>query len=80
MLSQSDFSRGTMVLYFVNIEILAGEDEIPTYWGCLQVLEVSSNHLQNLSMSNLVASQVNLLDISGNPNLLVSSHDLDGVK
>lgn len=41
---------------------------------------MSSNHLQNLSMSNLVASQVNLLDISGNPNLLVSSHDLDGVK
>lgn len=31
MLSQSDFSRGTMVLYFVNIEILAGDDEMPTY-------------------------------------------------
>ena len=44
------------------------------------MLEVSSNHLRNVSMSNLMTSQVNLLDISGNPNLAVSSHDLEGVK
>ncbi|XP_070202182.1 PH domain leucine-rich repeat-containing protein phosphatase 2-like isoform X2 [Littorina saxatilis] len=56
--------------------------ELPCFKNssALKVLEVSSNHLRNVSMSNLMTSQVNLLDISGNPNLAVSSHDLEGVK
>lgn len=45
-----------------------------------QVLEVGSNQLMNVSMSNLHSSQLNLLDVSGNPKLLVDSHDIEGLR
>lgn len=46
----------------------------------LKVLEVGSNRLMDVSVTNLMASNVNLLDISGNPEMQVSSHELRGIK
>jgi len=46
----------------------------------LQVLEVGSNRLMDVSVTSLMASNVNLLDISGNPEMQVSSMELKGIK
>ncbi|KAH3770493.1 hypothetical protein DPMN_171780 [Dreissena polymorpha] len=46
----------------------------------LKVLEVGSNRLMDVSVTNLMASNVNLLDISGNPEMQVSSTELRGIK
>ncbi|KAL4235210.1 PH domain leucine-rich repeat-containing protein phosphatase 2 [Mactra antiquata] len=46
----------------------------------LKVLEVGSNRLMDVSVTNLMASNVNLLDISGNPEMSVSSLELKGIK
>ncbi|BFZ13214.1 hypothetical protein BsWGS_16253 [Bradybaena similaris] len=56
--------------------------ELPNFKNSsgLKVLEVSSNHLVNVNMSNLMASQMSLLDISANPNILVKSHDIDAAR
>ncbi|XP_012938360.1 uncharacterized protein LOC101860377 [Aplysia californica] len=56
--------------------------ELPNFKNSsgLKVLEVSSNHLVNVDMSNLMASQVSLLDISANPSILVKSHDIEAAK
>ncbi|XP_041375510.1 PH domain leucine-rich repeat-containing protein phosphatase 2-like [Gigantopelta aegis] len=63
----------------VNCNLL---HELPNFKdsSCLKVLEVGTNHLENISMGNLMTSKVNLLDISGNPNILVNTQELDGVK
>ena len=45
-----------------------------------QILEVGSNRLVDVSVTNLMASNVNLLDISGNPEMQVSSTELKGIK
>ncbi|GFR82039.1 PH domain leucine-rich repeat-containing protein phosphatase 1 [Elysia marginata] len=56
--------------------------ELPNFKNSsgLKVLEVSSNHLVNVDMNNLMASQVSLLDISANPSILVKSHDIEAAK
>ncbi|XP_053401154.1 PH domain leucine-rich repeat-containing protein phosphatase 2-like isoform X2 [Mercenaria mercenaria] len=46
----------------------------------LKVLEVGSNRLMDVSVTSLMASNVNLLDISGNPEMQVSSVELKGIK
>ncbi|XP_052816622.1 PH domain leucine-rich repeat-containing protein phosphatase 2-like isoform X2 [Mya arenaria] len=46
----------------------------------LKVLEVGSNRLMDVSVTNLMASNVNLLDISGNPEMQVNSAELRGIK
>ncbi|GAB1598342.1 PH domain leucine-rich repeat-containing protein phosphatase 2-like isoform X1 [Argonauta hians] len=45
----------------------------------LKVLEVSFNQLLDISMTNLVNSQVNLLDISGNPNITLNTTALQNL-
>ncbi|XP_069113658.1 PH domain leucine-rich repeat-containing protein phosphatase 2-like isoform X2 [Argopecten irradians] len=45
----------------------------------LKILDVGSNRLSELPVSKLMGSQVNLLDISGNPNLMVDSGELKGI-
>ncbi|XP_021366210.1 PH domain leucine-rich repeat-containing protein phosphatase 2-like isoform X2 [Mizuhopecten yessoensis] len=45
----------------------------------LKILDVGSNRLSELPVSKLMGSQVNLLDISGNPNLMLDSGELKGI-
>nr|XP_034338092.1 PH domain leucine-rich repeat-containing protein phosphatase 2 isoform X2 [Crassostrea gigas] len=45
----------------------------------LKVLEVGSNRLSDVSVTNLMGSQVKLLDISGNPDIMVKSSELRGL-
>ncbi|KAK3086917.1 hypothetical protein FSP39_025370 [Pinctada imbricata] len=47
---------------------------------CLKTLEVGSNRLSDVSVTNLLASQVHLLDISGNPNIMVNTSELKGIR
>ncbi|XP_061163217.1 PH domain leucine-rich repeat-containing protein phosphatase 2-like isoform X1 [Saccostrea echinata] len=45
----------------------------------LKVLEVGSNRLSDVSVTGLMGSQVQLLDISGNPDIMVKSSELKGI-
>ncbi|XP_071092127.1 PH domain leucine-rich repeat-containing protein phosphatase 2-like [Haliotis cracherodii] len=56
--------------------------ELPNFRNSssLKVLEVGTNCLENVSMGNLMTSKVNLLDISGNPNIFVNTDELQGIK
>jgi len=45
----------------------------------LQVLEVGSNRLSDIAAANLMSSQVNLLDISGN-NINLDTSVLKGIR
>ncbi|KAJ8302491.1 hypothetical protein KUTeg_018887 [Tegillarca granosa] len=42
----------------------------------LKALDVGSNRLSDVSMTNLMSSQVNLLDISGNPDIMLDTGEL----
>ncbi|KAK3603860.1 hypothetical protein CHS0354_042868 [Potamilus streckersoni] len=46
----------------------------------LKVLDVGSNRLFDVSVTNLMSSQINLLDISGNPEMQVDTNELKGIK
>ena len=46
----------------------------------LQVLDVGHNQLLNISVTNLMASQINLLDMSLNTDLKVDPHEFKSVK
>ncbi|KAL3859952.1 hypothetical protein ACJMK2_010131 [Sinanodonta woodiana] len=46
----------------------------------LKVLDVGSNRLVDVSVTNLMSSQINLLDISGNPEMQVDTKELKGIK
>ncbi|KAK6186255.1 hypothetical protein SNE40_008326 [Patella caerulea] len=63
----------------VNSNLL---QEIPNFKNSsgIKVLEVGSNRLVNVNMKNLMNSQVNLLDISGNPDITVSSQEIAKAK
>ncbi|ESO82713.1 hypothetical protein LOTGIDRAFT_155730 [Lottia gigantea] len=63
----------------VNSNLL---QEIPNFKNSsmLKVLEVGSNRLVNVNMKNLMNSQVNLLDISGNPDITVKSQEINHAK
>ncbi|XP_059164436.1 uncharacterized protein LOC131947287 isoform X2 [Physella acuta] len=52
--------------------------ELPAFKNssALKVLEVSSNHLVKVNMTNLMSSQIAQLDISANPNIELKSHDV----
>ncbi|XP_060073754.1 PH domain leucine-rich repeat-containing protein phosphatase 2-like [Ylistrum balloti] len=62
----------------VNANLLK---EIPDFKKSpsLKILDVGSNRLSELPVSKLMGSQVHLLDISGNPNLMVDSGELKGI-
>ncbi len=46
----------------------------------MQVLDVGHNHLMNVSVTNLMASQINLLDMSLNAGLKVDPRELKTIR
>jgi len=49
-------------------------------WCKLQVLDVGHNQLMNVSVTNLMASQISLLDMSLNTQLKVDPREYKAVK
>ena len=77
-----DLYRPTFTLIYIGSvsAIDAGYLCGRTFDTTLQVLDVGHNHLLNVSVTNLMASQLNLLDMSLNRELKVDPKEFKTVK